>query len=68
MKVLWFTNNAVSLNPNTLSGGWMQCLEKYLSASSDIQLFIATRAKTVRAQVKLLLGRQSTIQYLTIEL
>lgn len=49
MKVLWFTNNAVSLNPNTLSGGWMQCLEKYLSASSDVQLFIATRAKTASA-------------------
>ena len=49
MKVLWFTNNAVSLNPNILSGGWMQCLEKYLSVSDDIQLFIATRAKTASA-------------------
>lgn len=48
MKVLWFTNNAVSLNPNALSGNWMQCLEENLSLSNDIQLFIATRARAVR--------------------
>ena len=48
MKVLWFTNNAVSLNTKELSGGWMQSLEQALTALNDIQLFIATKAKNGR--------------------
>lgn len=46
MKVLWFTNNPVNLAPNTLAGGWMQALEKALTASGDIELHIATRARS----------------------
>lgn len=45
MKILWFTNNSVNLDSNTLAGGWMQRLEVAISKDVDIQLFIATRFK-----------------------
>ncbi len=51
MKVLWFTNNAVNLHPGTLSGGWMQSLEQYLTMDDSIQLYIATRAKCINNSI-----------------
>ena len=45
MKVLWFTNNPVNLVSGVLAGGWMQSLEKAISSSEDVELFIATRSR-----------------------
>ncbi|MFL0681958.1 MAG: glycosyltransferase family 4 protein [Algoriphagus aquaeductus] len=45
MKVLWFTNTSVNLDPKNYSGGWLQSLEKVLSKTNEYKLFIATRAR-----------------------
>lgn len=59
MKVLWFTNNPVNLGGGQLAGGWMQALERAISADPEIELYIATRARKGDRAGRFVLGEST---------